>query len=485
MTNALLDSTTGISSVEFGTIDFPADWCTTQLGEVLEIIRGVTYKGEEAVYADAPGYLPILRATNIGPTLDFEALVYVPAQRVSKNQRLRLGDIVVAASSGSRAVVGKAALLKAEFDGSFGAFCYALRPDAKVVDPRFLVWYLQTSDYRNRVSTLSAGVSINNLRKKHIESLPFAIPPLDEQQQIVAEIETQFARLDNAVASLKRARLRLKRYRASVLKAACEGRLVPTEAESARQEGRDYEPASVLLERIKAERDAAQAQGRGKAKATFAVDTISLLELPKGWAWTTLGEIKEFSLYGPRFSSDDYSIEGRAVLRTSDISEGGKVNLTTAPRLKLTDSDFQKYRANQGDLLITRTGSLGTLAVFNDTVEAIPGAYLIQYRLNAPEITSWYVFYLLKSSEGQRLLVLGGAGVGRPNLNAPTIESIPIPLPPTAEQSRIVAEIERLTSLIDQMEATVEANLKRIESLRQSILRRAFSGRLLAQDAAS
>ena len=123
---------------------------------------------------------------------------------------------------------------------------------------------------------------------------PFLLPPLPEQHRIVAEIETQFTRLDVSVAALRRARANLKRYRASVLKAACEGRLVPTEAELARSEGRDYEPAGVLLERILAERRArweSQEKRRGKYNEPSAPDASALPELPEAWAWATVEEL--------------------------------------------------------------------------------------------------------------------------------------------------------------------------------------------------
>ena len=92
------------------------------------------------------------------------------------------------------------------------------------------------------------------------------------------------------MAALRRAQANLKRYRASVLKDACEGRLVPTEAELARSEGREYEPADVLLERILAERRArweSQEKRRGKYKEPSAPDTSALPELPEGWVWAT------------------------------------------------------------------------------------------------------------------------------------------------------------------------------------------------------
>ena len=129
--------------------------------------------------------------------------------------------------------------------------------------------------------------------------------PSTEQHRIVAEIEKQFTRLDTAVAALKRTQANLKRYRASVLKAACEGRLVPTEAELARKEGRDYEPADRLLACILNERRAKweadqlakmQAQGKVPKDDTWkekyqeptGPDTTDLPKLPEGWVWASL-----------------------------------------------------------------------------------------------------------------------------------------------------------------------------------------------------
>ncbi len=350
--------------------------------------------------------------------------------------------------------------------------------------PNWLVYQLQLDASSGRLSKQFSGTTIGHLPREAIVQYGLRLAPLREQRRIVEAIESYFTRLDDAVATLERVQRNLKRYRASVLKAAVEGRLVPTEAELARAEGRDYEPASVLLERILAERRRRwhEAGGRGKYQEPVGPDTSGLAELLEGWCWANLTLLKEFSLYGPRFSSDAYADEGRLVLRTSDISESGKVVLATAPRLPLDDEEFAKYRVEVGDLLVTRTGSLGTLAVFNDSVDAIPGAYLIQFRLVAPRETSWFCFYLLKSPTGQTKLKAGGAGVGRPNLNAPTIESIAFGMPPLAEQARIVVEVERLLSVADALDHEVGTNLVRCARLRQAILKWAFEGKLVDQD---
>ena len=151
-----------------------------------------------------------------------------------------------------------------------------------------------------------------------------SLPPLPEQRRIVAEIEKQFTRLDASVDGLKRAQANLKRYRASVLKAACEGKLVPTEAELARTEGRDYEPADQLLKRILAERRAqwgSQKNHRGKYKEPVLPDTTDLPDLPRGWVWSTLGAPFEIHVGAtPRRSRPDFWSGDIAWVSSGEVS---------------------------------------------------------------------------------------------------------------------------------------------------------------------
>ena len=166
----------------------PSGWGEAPLGDLLTILRGVSYKKQDAGTEPATGRIPILRATNIDGKLNFSDLVYVPLERVSKAQLLNVGDIVIAASSGSPKVVGKAAILTVPWVGSFGAFCYGLRPHLKGT-ASYISTYLQTSAYRNHVSALSAGININNLRREHVEGVILPVAPLNEQRRIVAKIE--------------------------------------------------------------------------------------------------------------------------------------------------------------------------------------------------------------------------------------------------------------------------------------------------------
>ncbi|TFH46711.1 MAG: hypothetical protein E4G94_01845 [ANME-2 cluster archaeon] len=412
------------------------NWARIKLHFVADIQNGYAFSSQE--FSKDSG-LPLIRIRDIlkHKTDDFYTGIYPTEFLVDK------GDILIGMDGDFNASVWKGPR------GLLNQRVCRVLPNIKNYFDKFLIICLQP--YLNAINSETSAVTVKHLSSRTIQQIPIPLPPLPEQRAIVSKIEQLFSDLDNGIDNFKKAQSQLKLYRQSVLKAACEGKLVPTEAELAKAEGRDYEAADVLLVRIIKERRE-KWNGKGKYKEPEAADTSRLPELPEGWGWVNIEQLKSFSLYGPRYSSDDYANDGYIVLRTSDIGESGKVDISSAPRLNISKEDFSKYKVELGDLLITRTGSLGTLAVFNDNVEAIPGAYLIMYRLVMNLKISWYIFYFLKSTLGQKYLIAGGAGVGRPNLNAPTIEAIPIPLPPLAEQRRIVAEVERRLSLSDKME---------------------------------
>ncbi len=166
---------------------------------------------------------------------------------------------------------------------------------------------------------------------------PIPVAPLDQQKRIVAEIEKQFSRLDEAVANLKRVKANLKRYKAAVLKAAVEGRLVETEAELARREGRSYETGAQLLQRI-LETRRSQWQGKGKYKEPAAPDTTDLPELPEGWVWASLDSL---IVGGPQnrvfrsLAESLYYGTGHPILRIDDYQQDWIRPVTELQRVRL------------------------------------------------------------------------------------------------------------------------------------------------------
>jgi type I restriction enzyme S subunit len=451
-----------------------------KLGDLLTVIRGVTYKKENATKEPAKNRIPILRATNIQKGIVFEDLVYVPLSNVSEEQRLRRGDIVIAASSGSRSVVGKAAQLNMDWEGSFGTFCFGLRPKPHV-EPGYLGWFLQTSEYRNQVSELSAGVNINNLKAIHIEEIPIHVPTADVQRSIVAEIEKHFTRLEAGVAALKRVQANLKRYRASVLKAACEGRLVPTEAELARAEGRSYEPADQLLARILIERRQ-KWSGRGNYKEPITADTSALPQLPQGWMWASLDAA---IIAGPQngvYLPGTFYGKGDPILRIDDFQNGWIRAREELNKVTADSQTVSTYQLEEGDFVINRVNSMTHLGKCVLIRESHSGALFESNMMRchlASLVDPFFVELYLHSREGiSRLTQTAKWAVNQASINQQDVKKTALPLPPLNEQRRIVAEVERRLSIVDQLEAIVTSNLQRATRLRQSILQKAFSGKL-------
>ena len=360
----------------------------------------------------------------------------------------------------------------------------AIRPKGDI-PPKYVLYFLRATKEELRAN--STGTTFEAIRGDNLRSHRIGLAPLPEQHRIVAEIETQFNRLDASVAALRRARANLKRYRASVLKAACEGRLVPTEAELARSEGRDYEPAGVLLERILAERRArweSQEKRRGNYKEPSAPDTSALPELPEGWVWATLGES---CLLNPRFFvghvDDDWLIS--FVPMAAVEARSGQIDVTQVRPYGEVRKGYTRF--SEGDVLfakITPCMENGKIAIAKGLTNG-SGCGSTEFHVLRPvkDLSQGFLMYFLLQDEFRREARRHMAGTaGQLRVPAAWLTEAPIPLPPLAEQRRIVAEVERRLPVVQQAEATVEASLARAERLRQSILKQAFCGKLVPQD---
>ncbi len=442
-----------------------------------------------------------LRAANITErgldVTDVLEMDFKPSER--ERYQLHPGDIILSEASGSASQVGKPAMWRGELPlCCFQNTVIRLRP--KHADSKYLLW-LFTHFYRNGIfSRVAAGVGINHLSAAKFKQLEIPVPSLPLQRRIVAELEKQFPRLDAGVAALRRTQANLKRYRAAVLKAACEGRLVPTEAELAKQQFSrrgsipknnnplDFESGASLLDRILNERrqwfDAQQAEAITKKKYVEPAQpaTAGLPSLPDGWTWGTWNQISNWVTYGftrpmPHVDAGIPIITAKGVIKGRIDFEGAHLT----PRDAYVDLS-EKDRPQVGDILITKDGTIGRAAVVDTSREFCINQSVAVIWLRACPIERKFLLTVIESELTQKPIWAKARGVAIQHLSITDFAKMALPIPPLAEQTRIVAEVERRLSVVEELEAIVNANLQRATRLHRSVLLQAFSAQTFSSD---
>ena len=322
---------------------------------------------------------------------------------------------------------------------------HVLRARTEITSNQLLCHYLNTFDYHDYVT----GTTRLKLNQSLMRKIPVPLPPLPEQHRIVAKIEELFTKLDAGIDALHKVQAQLKRYRQSVLKAAFEGKL--TEAWRAEHQD-EIEPASPIVSNLSA-----------------------------GWRWVTVDEIAQRIHYGYTESATEDAI-GPKFLRITDI-QNNSVNWDSVPYCRIDEVKQEQYLLKENDLVFARTGAtVGKSFLIQGSIpDAVFASYLIRIVLEE-EIYAKYVYAFFQSQSYWMQIHQGKLGSGQPNVNAKILSQITLPLPSFSEQKAIVSEIERRLSVADEVEKTVAAELKRAEQLRQSILKKAFSGGLVPQD---
>lgn len=396
-------------------------------------------------------------------------------------QSVKAGDVLV---SMTRPNLNAVAIVPAELDGAVASTGFHVLRGTDA-EPVWLFYAVQSHRFIDSMCRLVQGALYPAVRPKDIRAFPLPLPPLRDQRRIVAEIEKQFTRLDAGVAALKRLQANLKRYRAAVLNAACEGRLVQSEAELSKSSGTSYETGAQLLARMIGEQ---RRDSRLRARRQSPAHS-NLPKLPDGWAWATPEQLAEpndhnaicAGPFGTIFKAKDFRAAGVPIIFLRHIAPGQY--LKTKPGF-MDESKwnqlFKPYSVFGGELLITKLGEPpGVCAIYPDDIgPAMVTPDVIKMSVNERAIARRFLMHYFNSENARRFTTGAAFGTTRLRLTIPLFREMPVPLPPRAEQKRIVDEVERRLSVADELEIAVVANLQRAKRLRQSILQRAFSGNL-------
>jgi type I restriction enzyme, S subunit len=415
----------------------------------------------------------------------------VPAKTLLVVTRVGLGKIAIAESS-----------------ICFSQDLQGLIQNPELICPEYtlylLSYELQVLKYKGR------GTTISGVTKKQLKDLGFPLPPLNEQRRIVAKIEELFSELDKGIESLQAAAKQLKVYREALLKCAFEGRLTA----KWREENRDkLKTPAELLRRIQTKRaqryqellaawqeaveswamngeNGTKPSKPGQLKQLSQItpaDFAKLTELPEWWTWIKLGNTNVEVFDGPfgsKLKSSDYVNEGVRVIRLENI---GTLEFIEEKKSYVSQSKYESLRSHtvsSGDIIFASfiTEGIRVVLLPPSVVKAINKADCFCIRLFGESLNKRFVEQFLSTRYVYKSLEALIHGVGRPRVNTTQLKNVLIPLCGPAEQAEIIKSIENKLSTAENLERQIESAPQQSEALRQAILKKAFSGRLVPHD---
>lgn len=410
---------------------YPDSSDEVQSVRVREVAESIQYGHTASAISrkEGPRFLRITDIQNGGVDWDSVPSCDIGPDEVPK-YKLSAGDLVFARTG---ATTGKSFLIRECPDAVFASYLIRVRA-SKEVDPRYLALFFQSPDYWQQIERGKRGIGQPNVNGKVLGEIALPLPGLADQRRIVAEIEKQFTRLETAIAALRRTQANLKRYSAAVLKAACEGRLVPGDL--------------------------------------------------KSWRQINLGEVAESMKNGVYKPRSAYAEDGVACLRMYNIDRG-KIVWKDIKRMILTSSEVEEYGLVPGDLLVNRVNSrelVGKAAPIPSGLETcVFESKNIRVRLKRDLADPRFMGFAMGVYGQAHFNRNAQQVVGMASISQPQVAALAVPFPPLTDQTRIVEEVERRLSIVEELGALVSANLQRAARLRQSILQQAFAGKLASQ----
>lgn len=414
--------------------ELPQSWSSASAGELIEL-----NPKNEARDATMTGFVPMpLMATNFLESIRFEEK---PWRDVKKGYtHFADGDVLLAKITPCFEN-GKSGIPSGLPNG-IGAGSteyFVCRPLADLLQAKYLLAYFKTRDFLwDGETNMTGSVGHKRVPKDFLLAREIPLAPLPEQKRIADKLDTLLARVESTRVRLDKIPALLKRFRQSVLAAATRGALTE------------------------------EWRGGGEAQ----------------WNEATFGSVCESSFYGPRFGKDEYtnSSDGIPTIRTTDMTDDGDIEITGAtPRVVVPADKLERFSAKAGDLLVTRTGSIGVMAVFDGSYVAVPSAYLIRFRFKKT-ILPRYAFYCLMAPKGKGAMGLSTTAITQPNINAESIKAISIGLPSIEEQREIVRRVESLFIIADNIQRQYETVKAKVDKLTPALLAKAFRGELVPQD---
>lgn len=386
-----------------------------KLGEIIIQIRGVSYNPQDLYDTLNENSIPLLRANNIqNGNIVLADIVYVSKAKVSEKQYLKRGDILICTSSGSKELVGKAAFIEKDMPITFGAFCKVIRPIREY--QKYIGYFFQSPYYRRRISELSAGANINNIRNEHIENLEICLPKIEEQQYIAAVLD----KVTDLIAQ-RRAQL---------------------------------DKLDLLI------------------KSRFVEMFGDPVDNSRGWDTIKLKDIGTCK-NGMNFHTDNFGVKIHC-LGVADFKDKSFIEGTSQLAvISLNEMPTEEYLLKNRDIVFVRSN--GNKSLVGRSVMVYPGAtpttfsgFCIRFRLQSESLRPIYLLRVLKTDSVRKKLA--GRGANIQNLNQKILLELSVPIPPLELQD----SFENFEKRIVQLRAPVRQSLNRLEILKISLMQQYF-----------
>ena len=437
--------------------ELPKGWAETRIGDICNLINGRAFKPSEWT----SNGVPIIRIQNLNdPKAEFNYCTFEVEEKyvVDNGQLLFAWSGTPGTSFGAHIWNrGKAVL---------NQHIFKVNINEDYFDKTFLK-HLLNRNVKEYIGKAHGTAGLAHITKGKFEESQILLPSFNEQKRIANKIEELFSFLDAGVESLRKVQAQLKRYRQAVLKYAFEGKLTEEWRKTHKEQ---IETATKLLEKIEHKR---------KTIGLSPIDTFGLPKLPEGWYWARLSEMGTLdrgkSKHRPR---DDKKLFGGTYpfIQTGEIRNSN--GLITSFSQTYNETGLKQSKMWLVNTLcitiaanIAETALLGVPACFPDSV--------VGFIADEEICEIKYVHFFIKSIKNR--LASYAPATAQKNINLAILRNLVAPLASLQEQHKIVEEVERMFSIADEIEKIVELSLKQSERLRQSILRKAFEGKLVPQ----
>lgn len=441
-------------------------WQRVPLAAVASVQNGFAFKSE---YFDREQGVPLIRIRDITESITehryngaFDASYIVNYGDILVGMD---GDFLAAKWTGKDALLNqrvcRLTVLSPHFDEKFFFLC--LQP------------------FLDAINAETSSVTVKHLSSRSIETIPLPLPPLNEQRRIVSKIEELFSELDKGIESLTTAREQLKVHRQSVLKAAFEGKLT----ESWRRRQSALPSAEDILSQINSKKFLAKTK-RKKAVAQ-ADDAAVRPTVPDAWATTALGSLDVDIFDGPfgsNLKTSDYVEAGVRVIRLENIGYGQFIEEKRSYISAEKYEGLKKHTIFPGDIVVSSfvTDAIRSARVPASVPIAINKADCFAVRFQGDDMIADFAQKFLESRCAYKQMEGMIHGVGRPRINTTQLKQILLPICSREEQVEVLNQLSVAYSEIDALDAELASQSEKAIALRQSILKRAFSGQLVSQD---